>query len=215
MTDWDTIAQRSNGQYDAADYERACYRLITEQVIYRTDHAGASVYWLIRNNERHIKDALDLMGVDLLINRVHEYAVALPRHAGATPVTTDETLIALVMRRYYDEQMRHGAITDEGEVICDLEEFAELYRQMTRRELPAKGVFGAVMRSLRRWGIAREADESDTISGAVAIRPAIVDVLGETALTRLASLSDADAGEEASPSGSVSEFGDEEVRDEA
>ena len=191
MTDWETIAQRSNGHYEAADFERACYRLITEQVIYRSDHAGATAYWLISDHERAIRDALDLVGVDLTVNRIHQFAVAQPRHAGATVVTTDETLIALVLRRYYDDQMRLGSATDNGEVVCELEEFGELYRQMTQRELPGKGPFAAVFRNLRRWGIAREYEkegETSGTGGVIAIRPAIVEILGESALTRLASL---------------------------
>ena len=189
--DWDSIAQRTGGTYEPEDFERACYRLVTEQVIYRGDHGSATTYWLINSNERVVRDALDLVGVDLMVNRNLQYAVALPRHAGSTVVTTEETLVALVMRRYYDEQMRAGASTDDGEVLCDLEEFAELYRQMTQHELPGKGAFAAIFRSLKRWGIAREHDtegEVSTGAGVIAIRPAIAEVLGEQALARLASL---------------------------
>lgn len=213
--DWEAIALRSGGQYEAEDFERACYRLVTELVIYRADRAGAGAYWLIVSHQRIVEEALRTFGVDLHINTNLQYVVAKPRHAGATLVSTEETLIALVLRRYYDERMRAGEINEHAEVLCDLEEFAELYRQMTRRELPAKGAFMAVLRSLRRWGIAREPTEEEGFAlggGLIVIRPAIVEVLGEEALARLASL---EKGDRPPPGAADTDELDEEGEDAA
>ncbi len=66
---------------------------------------------------------------------------------------------------------------------------------MTGRDLPTRGELDTLLRAARRWGIARRLEDDDSghltplqeqTAGGVAIRPAIVDVLGETALMRLA-----------------------------
>src|SRR3546814_3177083 len=65
----------------------------------------------------------------------------------------------------------------------------------TGRDLPTRGELDALLRTVKRWGIARRLEDDDVGSlnplqeqsaGGLAIRPAIVDVLGETALMRLA-----------------------------
>ena len=119
----------------------------------------------------------------------------MPRHPKAGTASAAQTLLALVLRSIYDESARIGQFTDDGEVVCDLVELDEKYRLMTGRELPAKGELEALLRTMKRWGIAKRSDEhvSDAIGEptstqpyAVLIRPAIVDVLGEAALQRLA-----------------------------
>jgi hypothetical protein len=86
-------------------------------------------------------------------------------------------------------------MNDDGEVLCDLVELAERHRLETQRELPEKGRLDALLRTIKRWGVARIADdEADDTTAAgtveqpyvIAIRPGIADVLGETALLKLA-----------------------------
>lgn len=176
---WNSIAERSVGQYDAEDFERACYRLITEQVIYSDDSDGAAIFKLISAHEPNIRDALSLFGVDFVLDRTLQYVVAKPRHPGNVTVSTDETLIALVMRLYYDRQMLAGLGTENAEVLCDLEDFEQVYRETTHRQLPSKESFTASLRKLRRWGIARECvadSEAAPTTTVIAIRPAIVEI---------------------------------------
>lgn len=130
------------------------------------------------------------------MNRALRYVVAIPRHAKTTLATVSQTLFALVLRGIYEESARVGLLSEEGEVLCDLIELTEKYRLMTGRELPAKGEFDTLMRTAKRWGIARRLDDdessanlygADSQVGGIAIRPAMVDVLGEAALQRLVS----------------------------
>lgn len=187
---WNSIAESSVGQYDAEDFERACYRLITEQVIYSDDSEGAAIFRLISAHEPKIRDALSLFGVDFVLNHTLQYVVAKPRHPGNMTVSTDETLIALVMRLHYDKQMLAGLSTQDAEVLCDLKDFERAYRETTQRQLPSKESFTVLLRKLRRWGIARECvadSEAAPTTTVIAIRPAIVEILDEAALKRLAS----------------------------
>ena len=82
----------------------------------------------------------------------------------------------------------------EGAVMdTDTVELGEKYRLLTGRDLPAKGDLDSTLRQLRRWGIAQRHAESTSDNYAIAVRPAIVDILGETAIARLTRWSEATA----------------------
>jgi hypothetical protein len=193
---WQNLAAQSNGHYTQDDFESAAYRLVMEQVIYYADRHSRSSYWLIERYERHFKDVLAPLGINLEVNREKRYVFAKPQHAKAGTATVAQTLLALVLRTIYDESARQGQFTDDGEVICDLLELEEKYRLMTGREPPGKGEFPSLMRSMKRWGIAKKAEEGNVESElqphVIIIRPAIVDILGETALLRLAQWKESD-----------------------
>jgi hypothetical protein len=192
---WDSIAARTAGQHTAEEFEAAAYRLVVEQVIYYADRHSRTAYWMIERYERDFKQALAPLGVTVEVNRQLRYAFAQPRHEKAGTASVAQTMLALVLRAVYDEAARIGQLTDDGEVVCDLVELEEKYRLMTGRELPAKGELDSLMKSMKRWGIAKKSDEQGADGGegpaatqpyVVVIRPAIVDLLGEAALQRLA-----------------------------
>jgi uncharacterized protein DUF4194 len=201
MQSWDSIAAGTNGQSTPEDFEQAAYRLVTEQVIYLADKRSRSAYWLIERYERDFKVALRLLGVVLEVNRELRYACAIPRHAKSTTVATSHTLMGLVLRRIYDDAARNGDMNDHGEVICDFVELGEKYRLMTARDLPGKGEIDTTLKQLRRWGIARRMGEDgqpadDGLQDGIAIRPGIVEVLGQTAIEKLAAWTAAAASED-------------------
>lgn len=192
---WDAIATRTDGQHTAEEFEASAYRLVVEQVIYYADRHSRTAYWMVERYERDFKQALAPLGITVEVNRQLRYAYALPRHLKSGTASVAQTVLALVFRAIYDESARIGQLTDDGEVICDLVELEEKYRLMTGRELPAKGELDSLMKSMKRWGIAKKSDEHTGDGGddqvttqpyVVFIRPAIVDILGEAALQRLA-----------------------------
>lgn len=192
---WDDIAARSNGQHTAQELEGTAYRLVAEQVLYYADRHSRTAYWMVERYERDFKQALAPLGITVEVSRQKRYAYALPRHLKAGTASVAQTVLALVLRAIYDESARIGQFTDDGEVICDLVELDEKYRLMTNRELPTKGELESLMKSMKRWGIAKKSDEHagdgvDELAAAqpyvVIIRPAIVDLLGEAALQRIA-----------------------------
>mgnify|MGYP001596024603 CR=1 FL=1 len=193
--DWEDLAGRLDGIYSVDDFETAAYRLVAEQVIYHSDRNSRMTYAILDLYEREFAKVLAPLGVSLSINRQLRYVTALPRHAKAGTATVAQTLFALVLRGVYDEGVRAGGLTEDGEVLCDYVELQEKYRLMTGRDLPARGELDALLRAAKRWGIARRLEDEDSelltplqeqSTGGVAIRPAIVDVLGESALMRLA-----------------------------
>lgn len=192
---WDDLATRLDGIYTVEDFETAAYRLVSEQVIYHSDRSSRVTYAVLDLYEREFVKVLAPLGVALSINRQLRYVTALPRHAKAGTATVAQTLFALVLRGLYDEGVRAGGLTEDGEVMCDYIELQEKFRLMTGRDLPTRGELDALLRTVKRWGIARRLEDDDGGSlsplqeqsaGGLAIRPAIVDVLGETALMRLA-----------------------------
>lgn len=191
---WDSLAARTDGQHTPEEFESAAYRLVVEQVIYFADRHSRATYWLIERFERDFRDALSPLGITIEVNRQLRYAYAKPQHAKTGTASVAQTLLALVLRAIYDESARLGQFTDDGEVICDLIELEEKYRLMTDRDFPSRGEFSSLMRTMKRWGIAKKSDDILEQSGdsdltqpyAIVIRPAIADILGETALLRLA-----------------------------
>jgi hypothetical protein len=192
---WEDLASRLEGVYVAEDFETAAYRLVSEQVIYHSDRSSRVSYSIVDLYEREFNKVLAPLGVSLTVNRQLRYVVAQPQHARASTATVAQTLFALVLRGLYEEGARAGDLSEEAEVMIDYIELQEKYRLMTGRDLPPKGELDSLLRAVRRWGIARRLDDDDSteltilqeqsVSG-IAIRPAIVEVLGETALMRLA-----------------------------
>jgi hypothetical protein len=193
--DWEDLAARLDGIYTVEDFETAAYRLVAEQVIYHSDRNSRVTYAILDLYEREFAKVLAPLGVSVSINRQLRYATALPRHAKAGTATVAQTLFALVLRGMYDEGVRAGGLTEDGEVLCDYIELQEKFHLMTGRDLPTRGELDTQLRAAKRWGIARRLEDDDSgnltplqeqSAGGLAIRPAIVDVLGETALMRLA-----------------------------
>lgn len=192
---WDTLAARSQGLYIPAEFELASYRLISEQVLYHSDRHSRNAYHLIEGYERDIRTALRPLGVDVQVNRELRYAYAVPLHGKSGTASTNQTLFALVLRNIYDEAARNADTNDDGEVVCDLVELEEKFRMMTGRTLPGKSELRDLLRTARRWGIARVVGGADEevvdvdLHGqdyAIMIRHAVTVVLGEAALSRLA-----------------------------
>jgi hypothetical protein len=192
---WDTLASRSQGLYLPAEFELASYRLVNEQVLYHADRHSRNTYHLIEGYEREIRTALRPLGVDVQVNRELRYAYAVPLHGKSGTASTNQTLFALVLRNIYDEAARNAEGNDDGEVACDLVELEEKYRMLTGRMLPGKSELRDLLRTARRWGIARVVGGADEevldvdLQGqdyAIMIRHAITVVLGEAALSRLA-----------------------------
>lgn len=160
--DWEDLASRLDGVYTVEDFETAAYRLVAEQVIYHSDRSSRVTYGILDLYEREFSKVLAPLGVSLSINRQLRYVTALPRHAKAATATVAQTLFALVLRGLYDEGVRAGGLTEDGEVLCDYIELQEKFHLMTGRDLPTRGELDTLLRSAKRWGIARRLEDDDS-----------------------------------------------------
>ena len=201
---WNTLSQMSNGTYAVQDFERAAYRLATEQVLYAADARSRVAYHLVEDHYTDFVAALEPLGIRLERNAHYRYLVALPAHGEGAPVTLEETLALLVLRQRYDEAMRQGLIEDHGEVVVELPDLQESWQALTGRPKPDVGALRALAATLRRWGVCRlvEGEADDLQPFHLLVRPAIVEIVGEQWLQRLdqhnlGAADDADAAEDA------------------
>lgn len=184
---WNTLSQQSNGHFTVQDFERAAYRLVTEQVLSASDRNTRLAYRLVEDHFGDFVAALAPLGVRLERNGHYRYIVALPTHGEGVPVTLAETLFLLVLRQRYDLAMREGEIGDDGNVAVELPQLQEAYPALTGRPMPDIGTLRELARTLRRWGLCRLVDTEgdDPQPFHLDVRPAIVDVVGELWLQRL------------------------------
>jgi hypothetical protein len=184
---WQALAHASNGLYSVQDFERAAYRLVTEQVLYASDRSTRLAYALVEEFLADFAAALEPLGVRLLRNPHHRYVVALPVQADGVAVTLAETLLVLVLRQRYDEAVRQGRLEDNGEALVELPALQEAYPALAGRAMPEVGELRDLARTLKRWGLCRlvESEPDDPQPFHLRARPALVEIVGETWLQRL------------------------------
>jgi hypothetical protein len=184
---WSQLSQLAGGTYIPQDFERAAYRLVTEQVLYASDRGTKNAYHLVDTWFGDFAAALEPLGMRLERNAHYRYVVALPAHGEGTAVSLDQTLLLLVLRQRYDAAMRQGQIEDQGEVYVDLPELQEAYADLTGRPMPDIGTLRETLRALRRWSVARVVDcePDDPQPFRIVVRPAIVEIVGAQWLQRL------------------------------
>lgn len=195
MSFWTNAEEATKGVVREEDFEAIAYRLISEQVLYQADRKSRTAYGLVREFDTEFKRALAPLGIQLKFNSNLRYVCAIPTRI-RQPASVEHTLLALVLRKIHDEESRITNYNEDGEVECDLVTLGIKYRQATGgRELPSGNRLLTLMASMRRWGIARsETDERALLIETaeqpyvIIIRPGIMEVLGETALERLAAL---------------------------
>lgn len=219
MSLWDNAVEAACGLAIQEDFEGTAYRLVTEQAIYASDRGNKLAFALIQDYERDFRRALEPLGSGLVVSARYRYACALPRHAKVSVATMDQTLLALVLRKIYDEVARQGQLDEQGEVHLDLVDLEVKFKQSTHgRDLPKGGELAGLMRTAQRWGIAKRSEDPAGAAQTdveqpfvVVIRPAIIDVLGEVAIERLALFAGPKAGAAAPSSSEADETqGDDE-----
>lgn len=207
MSFWTDVAETTNNSFAEDDFEAVASRLITEQILYASDRGSRVPYELVRDFERDFKRALEPLGYIIRVNSQLRYACAIPKHAKMSSVTVEQTLLALVLLKIFDEETRAGHLDENGEVTCDLVTLEVKYRQETGgRELATGGKLATLMQWMKRWGLARVAEEDRNQFGhgetsqpyVVIIRPGIAEVLGEAAVARIAHFTRIDAEAESS-----------------
>jgi hypothetical protein len=196
MVSWERLAEDSSENYVVEDFEKAAYRLIVSQAIYAGDHGSRLSYHLIVKYLAAFKEVLSRLGMTLRHNPHHSYLVAIPNHQVAEKMRLNETRLALVLRRFYDDRMHTAEVTD-GEAYISLEELERAYREWLGRDLPDRADLKELVVALKRYGMVRLLDSDDAQPFKIVIRPGITDILGEAALHQLAAYTSNDPEAEA------------------
>lgn len=186
---WNAQADDSNGLYVCDDFRQAMYQIVASQCLYLRFKNHATAYRIISRYRDDFQEALDLMGLKLRFKDDQDYCFAVPTVAKYLPVDRQETLFLLVLRQIYHIHALEGDLTLEDEVIVALPEFMSVYEALTGEEFDKKAsLLHSLIRSARRYGLAREVDspdDGDHQDFAIAVLPAIVEVLSEYAVGRV------------------------------
>lgn len=185
---WDTVAAAEDCIYKPDDFRRAMYQIVCQQCLYLRNPQHSVAYRLIAQYKSHFVEALDLMGLKLIHNPTREYCVVTQSVARHQPMTLHQTLFLLALRQAYHVRANAGDLTAMGDAQYSIPDFEELYRELTGRDLQAKGTppLRDTLREAQQHGLAREekAPEGDPQPFVIAILPGIADVLDEQAINR-------------------------------
>jgi hypothetical protein len=186
---WNAQADSSNGLYVCDDFRQAMYQIVANQCLYLRFKNHATAYRIISQYRDDFQEALDLMGLKLRFKDDQSYCFVVPTVAKYLPVDRQETLFLLVLRQIYHTHALEGALTTDDEVIVALPEFMSVYESLTGEAFDKKAsLLHSLIRSARRYGLAREVDspdDGDHQDFAIAVLPAIVEVLSEYAVGRV------------------------------
>ena len=184
---WEKIASE-DPIYNAEDYfADALYQIVTEQVMYQSDLRQRTSYEVIRRHIRDFREALALSKLELVINDDYRYCAAIPRDTRKQPLSLQETLLILVLRKMYHERISRGEL-EQGQAVIEIEELKTAFRELTHRELPSgAGEIKELVAKMKRFGMAKAVpvQEGSLQPFDITVLPAIVDLVNEAAINRL------------------------------
>lgn len=185
---WRSLADASNGIYEVDDFKQALYQLIVHQCLYSRFNQQSTAFRIISAHRRDFEEAVELMGLHLGFNERLEFCYVVPEVVKHTPLDTQDTLFLLVLRQLFHLRGSAGELSDEGDAVVGIEELVATYRSMTGRTLETKNqsLLKGLVKVASRCGLARliDAPEDDPQPFAIAILPAIAEVLSEHAVNR-------------------------------
>ncbi len=186
---WDELATASE-VYTPGDFQAAAYQLVTEQVLYASVPGQSVSYALVSRYLGQFKEAMGLLGIDLIPGDGYRFIAAVPREIKRGQLSIQQTLLVLVMRQAYHDQMLAG-ITEHGCAVVTIEEMLAAYKDMGKRDdLPSTSAqLREVLKPLQRFGMVR-IDNVDGPTGAswqIRVLPGIEVLVSEPVLVRMAS----------------------------
>jgi hypothetical protein len=186
---WDTLSDRSK-LYVAADFERAAYRLMTNQVLNAAEPTLRKDYHLVADHLGDFQKVFDAFAIELRHDAQFQFVVARPRHVLRQRMASKlETLFVLVMADLYHRVRSDGAQDDFGQAIVELPDFTEAFMALTGLPQPGTADMRHAFAALERWGLVRR-DETpgEPNPYRLIISPVIADLVTSSWLDELAQL---------------------------
>lgn len=185
--------ERSAGADKAADLRKALHFLLRRQFVFAGDPRTGTVYNAIMDGR--FRDAVDGF-FDTCGYRVHrdpeaQWAgiVAIDEDVPLPRMKLDETIVALVLAAYWQQEINAGAMEDRAVVVTTLNDLFDRYREMVQPN------GGSAISSQRFRDILKEAAQRSLVEIGdfdneqqdceVRIRPMIKLISGGDALQRL------------------------------
>lgn len=198
---WDRLAE-DNEVYLAGDFAGAMYQLITEQALYYHNRDQRNAYNIVKAAIPQFKEATSICGCELHVSDDYAFVAAIPKGVRRNSISRADTLLALVLRKLYQERMTAAELLDTGAAVVTIEDLQGTYRSLTGGELPASMTeLRDTIRRMKRYGLAKEqkAEEDDIQPFNIEILPGIVVLLSDVAMQRLAAqyaVADVDASKD-------------------
>ncbi|MPM92575.1 hypothetical protein SDC9_139710 [bioreactor metagenome] len=183
---WDEVI-RQGDVYESSDFKSAAYQLVSNQIIYESNQSQATAYRLIDRYRDAFRDAFDLLGMSLKFDTTYRYIAAIPYVEKQKYLSTDDSLLLLVLRKGYHEQAIQGNL-EAGSAVLSIEELQELYRVETSRELPNEvRALKDLLNRMKAFGVVKmpQTEPGSDQPFDVAILPGIAALVSEATLSRL------------------------------
>lgn len=134
--EWNDIIG-SNDYYQQDDFKGAAYQLITSQILYETNKQQAFAYRLIDRYRDAFRETFHLLGMELKFDSTHRFVAAIPYVEKQKNMSIADALLLLVLRKCYHLKAMQAEL-ENGSAVMAIEEFLEVYRNETGRELPSE-----------------------------------------------------------------------------
>lgn len=187
-------------ELDEAEIKLTAQVLLTRQFLLRGKSRQRRHFERVVRYQHYFRNLMSALNHQLVINESHGYV-------GITPedfiyrMKLEETLILLALRYVYDQELNAFNLEEDGSVLVSVEDFADRYLQLTRRDMPKTSTtFRAYLGEFASHGILdREQDEADPRIERIRVYPTISELLSGNMIEKVAEYlkaEDAPAGEE-------------------
>ncbi len=179
---------------DADQIKQAAYALLSNQFLHRSRQRQRKHYETVVRYQSFFVNLMDALNQNLSINESHGYAGVVPQDF-TRRMKLEETLLLLVLRYIYDEEINAFHAHDDGSVDISVEDLQVRFQQLTKRDLPYhKMELDAWTQPLVQQGIIDAgADPEQPEIQRIRILPSITALLTSGALSMLEMYAKADA----------------------
>jgi hypothetical protein len=141
---------------DEESLQKAAYELLTRQFLFREKNRQRRYFHLISNHQSYFRRLMKATGHNLVVEERNGYVGIIPT-SFSRQMTIEETLLLLVIRNIYDEEIQNFNAKENGSVEIEVEDFMLKYEAMTGRERPqSKKDFINLINPMIRFGILKE-----------------------------------------------------------
>jgi len=170
---------------DENHFSEVSQYLIQHQFLYRADHGCRDKYDLLTRFIGYFENLFAGLGYNLVHDEHDQFAGIVPAfESGRMSWKMDETILLLVFRLAYQEEIQDAQVDEHGAVHVLSDEILSKYETLTQKERPGISRFKEILTEFRRRGIVGydRFEEKETI---ISIRPAISVIMGGDFMQRL------------------------------
>lgn len=172
------------------------HHLLRNQFLHVEDRGSANLFEILvqPSLEKLIASYFEVAGYQLVVRETEGWAGILPdvEEIRLPRMRIDETLMLLLLRRLWEEQVQEGNVERYGSVLISLNAAYDAYQDMvarSRRPALSTGEFRALLLTMQRRALVRLGEQDEELEDMpLTIRALIVTVTGDDVLAHLEQL---------------------------